>query len=295
MWSHRVARPAVSKQLCYSNVAFQADVTWDFSPQSVPRKTETWPDSSPLTGRSLHSVGFKRKVDGLVILRRALQSSTPFHQCLVLKVPSCILKGKFPTLRQLTAASYHKRATRTHTLVKSKILICRRQKEAEGSWPWCNPTSISPEINSLFRPTLAHFNCQVAQLPTICSLSVQMSSSTISDHHLQLWFQALLRRSKYKLSPKWNQPFALPGPWCSCLHATWCTRRLEWSAPTPAIRNLGASHCWHPSCSSYRGEMVVNWYIVNVGPCVKCWSQFYQRSCQSSPNQLPTQFGLREN
>ena len=34
--------------------AFQADVTWDFSPQSVPpRKTETRSDSLPLTGRSL--------------------------------------------------------------------------------------------------------------------------------------------------------------------------------------------------------------------------------------------------
>ena len=116
----------------------------------------------------------------------------------------------------------------------------------------------------------------------------------VGHNHLQLWFQALLRRSKYKLSPNWNQPFALPGPWCSCLHATWCTRRLEWSEPTPATRNLGASHCWHLSCSSL-GEMVVNGYIVNAGPCAKCWSQFYQRSCQSSPNQLPTQFGLREN
>ena len=34
--------------------AFQADVTWDFSPQSVPpRKTETRSDSLPLTGRFL--------------------------------------------------------------------------------------------------------------------------------------------------------------------------------------------------------------------------------------------------
>ena len=192
MWSHRVARAAVSKQLCYSNVAFQADVTWDFSPQSVPPKTETWPDSSPLTGRSLHSVGFKRKVDGLVILRRALQSSTPFHQCLVLKVPSCILKEKFSTLRQLTPASHHKRATRTHTLVKSKILIVvvkRRQKGRDPgviplrSHPRSTLFSAQPSLTSTAKwpnyqpPALYPFKCPAPQsLTIICNCDFRLSS-----------------------------------------------------------------------------------------------------------------------
>ena len=159
------------------------------------------------------------------------------------------------------------------------VVVKRRQKGRDPgviplrSHPRSTLFSAQPSLTSTAKwpnyqpPALYPFKCPAPQ-----------------SLHLQLWFQALLKMKS-----------ALPGPWCSCLHATWCTRRLEWSEPTPATRNLGASHCWHLSCSSYRGEMVVDGYIVNAGPCAKCWSQFYQRSCQSSPNQLPTQFGLREN
>ena len=132
------------------------------------------------------------------------------------------------------------------------ILIRRHLNETQGSWPTCATALWSQPRSTLFsaQPTLTYFTCQVPSGPITNHLPRK------PFHMFSIKSTTIICDSGFSanLNWDWNERFcaigflfglALPGPWCSCLHATWCTRRLEWLAPTPAIKNLApAADIW---------------------------------------------------